>query len=67
MEYVVSQSMQKCLQNKVKVYPEFDKISNLWYVVIESVNGIQKGEKRFKPKEINKALQDTYIYLAKKL
>ena len=64
----INHSMQICLKNKVKVFPEY--FHNLKGYKIGYKIGNEKPkyfDKIIKQKEINNALTSSYIYLASKL
>lgn len=62
----VDQAIKKCLDNGIKVYPVHDKYNRRF--IEAEINGKKKRfDKPITEKQINKALEDTYKFYAKKL
>lgn len=63
----VSRAMSICIKNGIKIYPVSDKL--YFYVEYRKNDDkpITSKIRHLKPKEINEALVETYIYYAEKL
>jgi len=61
----VSDAMAKCLKNKIKCYPVKNRLG--WQIEYIVLNKKYKFDKILNgSKEINKAMEKTYIYLSNK-
>ena len=57
----------KCISNGVKIYPVWIKTLSKFRIEV-SINGVKKQIKKdISQKEINEAMQKTYIFYGKKL